>query len=99
MRLFRHFRSRLFSLFNIPTRDLFLITILSPIFDQPALVPSYDPYDIPEPLYTSAYVDIVAYITVAEAWPPEKKAWQFHDSAASNTTNATNVMELNGMRS
>ena len=47
---------RLFQLFNILSKDVFLITILSPNLYREMLVASCALSDAPEPLYASAYV-------------------------------------------
>ena len=47
---------RLFQLFNILSKDVFLITILSPNLHREMLVASCAPSHAPEPLYASAHV-------------------------------------------
>ena len=58
---------QLFRLLNIPTMDLYLITIPSPNLLRPSLVAYYTLSDSAEPLYTSTYVVVVAHIAVAES--------------------------------
>ena len=51
--LFWYFCFNFYQQSNIPTMDLFLLTITSLSFYWPSLVSSYAPSDTPEPLFTS----------------------------------------------
>ena len=56
-----------FRLFDVSAMDLFLIIIPLPNLLRPSLVACHAPSDLPDRLYTSTHVVVVADIAVAES--------------------------------